>query len=270
MFLQAPGVVTSLKVSVGLGSQRSVAVGVSHDGVASQSIVVAPGNADIVGGVTSCTLIVCVAVAVLPQASVAVHVLVMLNVPAQAPGVVTSLKVSVGLGSQRSVAVGVSHDGVASQSIVVAPGNADIVGGVTSCTLIVCVAVAVLPQASVAVHVRVIENVPAQAPGVVTSLKVSVGLGSQRSVAVGVSHDGVASQSIVVAPGNADIVGGVTSCTLIVCVAVAVLPQASVAVHVLVMLNEPAQAPGVVTSLKVSVGLGSQRLVAVGVSQDGV
>src|SRR5438132_120538 len=123
------------------------------------------------------------------------------NVPAQAPGVVTSANVNTTLGSQRSVAVGVDHDGVASQLIVVAAGNDEITGGVTSCTFIVCVAVEVLPQASVAVHVLVIENVPAQAPGVVTSANVKLTLGSQRSVAVGVDHDGVASQLIVVLAG---------------------------------------------------------------------
>src|SRR5678816_1022166 len=105
-------------VCAGLGSGKLVAVGVAHTGVASQSIVVAPGSVEIVGGVTSCTLITCVAVVVLPHASVAVHVLVILNEPAQAPGVVTSAKVSAGLGSHRSVAVGVAHTGVASQSIV--------------------------------------------------------------------------------------------------------------------------------------------------------
>src|SRR5215212_4566172 len=154
---------------------------------------------------------VCVAVEVLPHASVAVHVLVTLNEPAHAPGVVTSAKVIVGFGSHRSVAVGVVHEGVASQSMVVAPGKAEITGGVTSCTFIVCVAVEVLPQASVAVHVLVMLNEPAHAPGVVTSAKVIVGLTSHRSVAVGVVHEGVASQSIVVAPGNVEITGGVTS-----------------------------------------------------------
>jgi len=75
----------------------------------------------------------------------------------QLPGVVTSANVSVGLAVQLSVAVGVVHVGVTLQSIVVGAGNAEITGGVTSCTLIVWVAVEVLPHASVAVHVRVIE-----------------------------------------------------------------------------------------------------------------
>ena len=75
----------------------------------------------------------------------------------QLPGVVTSAKVNVGFASQLSVAVGVVHDGVKLQSIVDGAGSADITGGVTSCTLIVWVAVDELPHASVAVHVLVIE-----------------------------------------------------------------------------------------------------------------
>ena len=48
----------------------------------------------------------------------------------------------------------------------------------------VWVQVEALPQLSVAVHVRVMVNVPAQAPAVVTSAKVITGAGSQLSVAV--------------------------------------------------------------------------------------
>ena len=69
---------------------------------------------------------------VLPQASLAVHVLIIVDAPAHAPAVVTSAKVSVGLASHRSVAVGVAKDGVAEQSIIVDNGNALITGGVIS------------------------------------------------------------------------------------------------------------------------------------------
>ena len=69
---------------------------------------------------------------VLPQASLAVHVLVIVDAPAHAPAVVISAKVSVGLASHTSVAVAVAKDGVAEQSIVVADGNALITGGVIS------------------------------------------------------------------------------------------------------------------------------------------
>ena len=71
---------------------------------------------------------VCEAVEELPQASVAVHVLVTLYDPAQAPGVVTSAEVNVNADPQASVAVATANEGVAGQSIVVTPGNAAMTG----------------------------------------------------------------------------------------------------------------------------------------------
>ena len=59
-----------------------------------------------------------------------------------------------------------------------------ITGGVTSCTLMVCVAVDALPQASVAVQVLVTEYEPAHWPCVVASSKVKVTALLQASVAV--------------------------------------------------------------------------------------
>ena len=56
----------------------------------------------------------------------------------------------------------------------------------------------------------------------------------QASVAVAVAKLGVAGQLIVVVAGNCEITGAVVSSTLMVCEAVDVLPQASVAVQVLV------------------------------------
>ncbi len=70
----------------------------------------------------------------------------------------------------------------------------------------------------------------------VASTKVIFGFASQASVAVGEAKAGVAGQVIVVGAGRADITGGVLSSTFMVCVAVDVLPQASVAVKVLVIL----------------------------------
>ena len=89
------------------------------------------------------------------------------------------------------------------------------------------------------------------------------------SVAVGVVHEGVPEHSMVVGAGNADITGGVVSSTLIVWDALVTLPHASVAVHVLVILYEPGQDPGMVTSAKVNVGV-PQLSVAVGVVHVGV
>ena len=56
----------------------------------------------------------------------------------------------------------------------------------------------------------------------------------QASLVVGGVNTGVAGQVTVLAAGRAPIVGGVLSITVIVCDAVAVLLQASFAVHVLV------------------------------------
>ena len=171
-----------------------------------------------------------------PHPSAAVHVLVILYVPAHAPLVVTSAEVSVNALPQASVAVAAANTGVAGQLIIVGVGSAPITGAAISCTLIVCDAVETLLQASVAVHVLVTLYEPAQAPIVVTSAVVSVNALPHASVAVATANTGVAGQSIVVGAGSAPIVGAVTSCTLIVCAAVETLLQASVAVQVRVTL----------------------------------
>ena len=69
-----------------------------------------------------------------------------------------------------------------------------------------------------------------------TSEKVMDTVGSQASVAVGAVNTGVAGQLIGEVCVTQVIVGGVISCTSIVPLQVAVLPQPSVAVHVLVVL----------------------------------
>ena len=70
-----------------------------------------------VGGVISCTTIELLQVAVFPQSSVAVHVLVAVYVPGQEPGVDESVNVIVTVWSHASVAVGTTHTGVAGQLI---------------------------------------------------------------------------------------------------------------------------------------------------------
>jgi len=165
----------------------------------------------ITGAVTSWTLMVCVAVDELPQASVAVHVRVIEYEPAHSPCVVASAKVSVIALPQASVAVAVANCGVAGQLIVETAGNSAITGAVVSSTLMVCVAVDALPQASVAVHVLVTEYEPAHWPFVVTSVNVNVIALPQASVAVACANDGVAGQEIVDGSGNAAITGAVVS-----------------------------------------------------------
>ena len=71
---------------------------------------------------------------------------------------------------------------------------------------------------------------------VVTSAEVSVNELPQASDAVATANTGVAGQLIVDGAGSAAITGAEISCTLIVCDAVEILLQASVAVQVLVTL----------------------------------
>ena len=76
--MQVPGVVTSEKVSTTVKSHASVAVGATNAGKAGQAIGVVWATQVMVGGVISWITIVALHVAVLPQSSVAVHVLVTL------------------------------------------------------------------------------------------------------------------------------------------------------------------------------------------------
>jgi len=208
--------------------------------------------------------------AALLHASVAVHVLVVEYVPAHAPGVVTSTNVTAGAASQSSVTVGAIHTGAAGQFIGVVCAAHVTVGGVTSCTTIVTEQLSAFVHASVAVHVLVVDDVPAHGPAVTTSTKVTAGAASHASTTVGAIHTGAAGQSINVACAAHVIVGGVISCTTIVLEQSSTLPQSSVAVHVLVTENVPVHGPAVVTSAKVMTGAGAQLSVAVAATQTGV
>src|SRR5687768_3680307 len=142
------------------------------------------------------------------------------------------------LQSSVAVAVPVLLGSVeAEQSIVVSAGQL-ITGGVVSVTLMVCTQLEELPQASVAVQVRVMVWLPGQLPGTVLSVKVTTGAGSQLSVAVALPvllGSVEAEQSIVVSAGQL-ITGAVVSTTLMVCTQLESLPQLSVAVQVRVMV----------------------------------
>src|SRR2546426_22408 len=111
--------------------------------------------------------------------------------------------------------------------MTVLAGSVEIDGGRVSTTLMVWLAVELLPQWSVAVQVRVTEWACGQFPVVVASANVRVGLGSQASVAVGVVNTGAAGHSTMVLAGSAEMVGGRVSTTLMVWLAVARLPQRS-------------------------------------------
>src|SRR5206468_4715778 len=188
----------SAKVNVAV-PQVSEAVGEAKTGTAGHSIVLGPGTALIVGGVVSATLMVCEAVAVWPQASVAVQVRTCTT--GQVP-LLLSVKVNVAV-PHVSEAVGEAKTGFACPSLFRSPGTALIVGGVVSATLMVCEVVAVWPQASVAVQVPTCTT--AQTP-LLLSAKVNVAV-PQVSEAVGEAKTGTAGHSIVLGPGTALIVG---------------------------------------------------------------
>ena len=162
----------------------------------------------------------------------AVHVRVTEYVPAHEPGVVASLDVIKTVASHASVAVALTHTGVAGQLIGEFCAKHVIVGAVTSRTTIVRLQVDVLPQSSVAVQVRVTEYVPAHDPGVVISLEEINTVASHASVAVAFTQTGVAGQLIGVFCVKQVIVGAVISRTTIERLQDDVLPQSSVAVQV--------------------------------------
>ena len=152
-------------------SQLSVAVAVPvEDGAVEilQMAVTFNGHV-ITGAVLSSTTIVALHVEVLPQSSDAVHVLVRVYDCAQVPGKESVANVKATVASQASVAIAKPKEGVVPHSIGLTTIGQVITGGVVSSTLMVCRHTLVLPEASVAVHVRVIVYACAHGPAVVIS-----------------------------------------------------------------------------------------------------
>ena len=110
-------------------------------GTASHSTVASAGTPTKIGGVKSCTVIVCVSVVAFPQSSSAIHSLVKVYSFAQGPGVVVSFKVIDGEGSQSSVAVMsvpiTGGAGIALHSTVTSAGIPANTGASVSTTVIV-------------------------------------------------------------------------------------------------------------------------------------
>ena len=170
-----------------------------NDGVAVHSIVASAPALPISGACVSTTVIVCVLVAlVLPHASIASHVFVLVKLFAHVPAVVTSLNSLTDEVPHASLAVGAVNDGDAVHSIVASAPADPIVGAWVSLTVIVCVLVAdVLPHASIASQVLVLVKLFAQVPATVTSLNSLTVDVPQASLAVGAVNYGVAVHSIV-------------------------------------------------------------------------
>ena len=185
---QVPGAVVSTKVRVGVGSHASLAVGALNTGAAGHSMVAAGPTPLITGSVVSTTVMVWLAVVLFPQSSIAVQVRVCRMFCGQVPGAVVSTKVRVGVGSHASDAEGELNTGAAGHSMVDAGPTPLITGSVVSTTVMVWLAVLLLPQSSMAVQVRVRTKFCGQLPGAVLSEKVRVGVVSHASAAVGVEN----------------------------------------------------------------------------------
>src|SRR5678809_1077399 len=100
----------------------SLAVGIPKLGVKGHSMVAATGTEVNTGAVLSSTVITCEAVAVLPQASVAINVLVRVYSLAQVPGAEASVEVML-TAPHASLAVGIPKLGVKGHSMVAAAGT---------------------------------------------------------------------------------------------------------------------------------------------------
>ena len=176
--------------------------------------------------------------AVLPQRSVAVHVRVITLLQLE-PGLLwVSLKVGVIAPSQLSLAVTLALAGTSLKHCTDASvGHPLSTGAVVSLTVMCWVQLAVLPQRSVAVHVRVITLWQLE-PGLLwVSLKVGVIAPSQLSVAVTLALAGTSLKHCTVASdGHPLSTGAVLSWIVMVRVHEAVFPQPSVAVKVSVII----------------------------------
>jgi hypothetical protein len=220
------GVVLTTTTST-VASQASEAVALPHTTTAGHAMVVLAGQV-IDGAVLSFTVIVALQVEVLPQSSVALQIRVFTT--GQEPlGVVLTTTTST-VASQASEAVALPHTTTAGHAMVVLAGQV-IDGAVLSFTVMVALQVEVLPQSSVALHIRVFTT--GQEPlGVVLTTTTST-VASQASEAVALPQFGVAGQAMVVLAGQV-IDGAVLSFTVMVALQVEVLPQSSVALQILV------------------------------------
>jgi hypothetical protein len=155
--------------------------------------------------------------------------------------------------SQLSVAVAVPVAAglVSPPQLTVASAGAVTTGAVVSTTAISWSALALFPQSSVAVHVRVITYDCGQLPAASLSLELTLGLPSQLSVALAepVFDGAVLSSHSTVTSAGTTRSGAVVSTTAIVCTHWLLFPQSSVAVHVRVMVLSAGQLPAATLSL---------------------
>jgi hypothetical protein len=130
--------VTSLTTTIDELLHTSEEVGAVKDGVAGQNIVALAPGVPITGGELLTTVMVCATVELwLPQASIALQVMVRVNAPPQVAFAIISLTTTTDELLHASLAVGAVNDGVAGQITVAFAPDVPITGGVLSTTVIV-------------------------------------------------------------------------------------------------------------------------------------
>ena len=105
-----------------------------------------------------------------------------------------SANCTAGVGPQSLVAVTVAAAGIMPHPTVTSAGTPTSRGADVSSTTIVCTTVLPLPQASVAVQVRVSVYCVAQLPGRLSCAKLRIGSAVQSSLVFGVANTGTAAQ----------------------------------------------------------------------------
>jgi hypothetical protein len=251
---QLPAATLSEKETAGVPQlSLPLAVPVVAGAVDAPHCTVTSAGALTVGAAESATVTVWLQSLLLPQSSVAVQVRVMTDAPAQVPTVTLSDDVTPGALLQLSVAVAVPVFAAAveaSHSTVTFAGHV-MTGTAVSTMVMAWAQLPALPQASVAVQVRVMTDAPAQVPEATLSDDVTPGALSQSSVAVAVPVYAAAveaSHSTVTFAGHV-MTGAPLSMTIMVCTSIPALPQLSVAVQVRVMGDWPGHVPAATLSL---------------------
>ena len=168
---------------------------------ATHSNVPSAGTPTRTGGMLSTIVTTCVATLLAPQRSVATQRRVRTWLPGQDPCWIVSVNTSDGAGSQSSVTVGVGIGGTDGHSALRVGGMPEIVGGLLS-TRMTCARCDVLPQESLAVQVRTRRYSSSQRRSVRVSRNVTLGFGSQVSVAVTAAGGGIALHGAVVSGGT--------------------------------------------------------------------
>ena len=229
------------------------------------NITPTPGLHRAIGGTLSLTLIVCLQVDELPQASTTVHVRIIVASHGNTPEIISEWE-NVSVPGQLSVAVAVPvTEGIVSfVQVTVAVGGQTITGSTVSMVWMPIVQVLLLLHKSVTVSVTVVSPQPVILLGLTLRdwiWQLSV---EPPSTKAGVTVYIQLASNITPTPGLQTAIGGTLSLTIIDWTQVDELPQASVAVHVRLIVPSQGKLPDT-TSEWVKVITPGQLSVAVAV-----